>query len=139
MGDPEGTGLSEYAYKATAQGCWYLRTSSPGHKSILRRQSFIRRCGKRHRRALQRHHYEGLTSLSAQRNPGNQQFRPRTGKGQGYSSGSGKGRTGYSAATAEDEEEWPRNSGIKAMLQIRLMKMKMMMAMKTLKSTSPMS
>ena len=56
-------------------------------------------------------HYSGVTmkdarTLSAQSNPANQQYRPRTGKGQGYSSGSGKGRTGYSAAIAEDEEEW---------------------------------
>ena len=56
-------------------------------------------------------HYSGVTmkdshTLSAQSNPANQPYRPRTGKGQGYSSGSGKGRTGYSAAIAEDEEEW---------------------------------
>ena len=44
-------------------------------------------------------------TLSAQSNPANQPYRPRTGKGQGYSSGSGKGRTTYSTAIAEDEEE----------------------------------
>ena len=80
--------------------------------------------------------YSGVTmkdsrTLSAQGNPGNQQFRPPTGKGQGYSSGSGKDCTGYSAAMAEDEEEWlplgrSWTPGIKAMWQMMLMKVKMM-------------
>ena len=94
----------EYAYRAATRGCRYYPAGDSSHQS-LRRHSFEAVA------SILVEHYSGVTmkdsrTLMAQSNPANQLYRPRTGKGQGYSSGSGKGRTGYSAAIAEDEEEW---------------------------------